>query len=345
MLSEELQGHLDTFYRCSTKEEAFAVLSALTPLDARQVTLRVDERKLPWLAPQEGIWEHFGGTDAPVAALHEAKALYASLKSMLQAANEKAKAAGKPLHIIVGESHCDRNSLLVGLMVMHIAQGLGIRDLGVELFPSDSILSASGTYVHGFERIQRDIARRTTLPPEEDEHSTMPGARRKNCEFEIFLARQTGLTCFSNDLNGEIGYFANREDSEVFTERESVMGNQLAEFADAKTSIVSIYGAGHLEGLRKRVTDNAHTVMIDVMHETDLYRRSDGMPYAKTARADAPLLPLDPEKAKAHADTGSIVFAHVPGKVASASHAWNLANAIFRQQENRVETSKGWERQ
>lgn len=341
MLPEKLQESLDTLYRCPNQEEAFAFLNTLPPLDVRQVTLHTDERKLTWLKKREGVWEHVGGPNAPVTILHEAKALYASLKSLLQAADEQAKAAGKPLHIILGESHRDRNSLLAGLMVMQIAQELGIRELGVELFPSDSITCDKGMSVHGFEHIQSDVARRTALPPEEDEHSPMPGALRKNCEFQMFLARKLGINCFSNDLNGEIGYYPNYKEEDVFTGRESVMGNQLLEFADAGTSIVSIYGAGHMEGLRGRLPDNVHTVMIDVMHETDIYRRDDGIRFTKTARADAPILSLDPEKAKAHAGNGSIVFAHVPGKVVSAGHAWNLAQAIFRQQETKIGAAKG----
>lgn len=345
MLPERLQESLDTLYRSSTKEEAFAHLNTLPPLDIRQITLRADERQLAWLKWREGAWEHLEGTDTTQTTPNEAKDLYASLKALLQTANEEAKAAGKPLHIVMGESHRDRNGLLVGLMVMQIAQELGIRELGLELFPSDSVKSDKGMSVYGFEHIQSDIARRTALPPEEDEHSPMPGARRKNCEFEMFLAKKLGINCFSNDLNGEIGYYPDYKEEDVFTGRESVMGNQLGEFADTGTSIVSIYGAGHMEGLRGRRPDNAHTIMVDVMHETDIYRRDDGIPFTKTARADAPILPLDPEKAKAYAGNGSIVFAHVPGKVASARHAWNLAQETFRQQENQVGAAKSqWAR-
>lgn len=291
------------------------------------------------------MWEHIEGADAPATTLDEAKALYASLKALLQTGDKEAKAAGKPLHIIIGESHPDRNGLLVGLMVMHIAQELNIQQVGVELFPSDSLMSARGVLVFGFERILKDIHRRTTLPPEMDEHSPLLTQRRKNCQFQMFFAKQSGITCFSNDLNGEIAYLPDRTESKEFIERERTMGSQLRKLADAKTSIVSIYGAAHMEGLRQRLADNTHTVMIDVMHETDIYRREDNASYARTARANAPILPLDPEKAKAHAGNGSIVFAYVPGKVTSASHAWNLAQATFRQQENQLGTSRRWARQ
>ena len=66
----------------------------------------------------------------------EVLALYDRLDSMIRQAAEKAQAAGRPLVVLLGEDHFNRNSLAIELMTLNIAKRHGIQLIADEIDPT-----------------------------------------------------------------------------------------------------------------------------------------------------------------------------------------------------------------
>lgn len=341
MLHDSLEKKLQQLYSFTSEEKelAQAFLEGLSPLEGRYITLSTDATRIQWLKPYpDALVLPFPDENTGIMTVDQAGALYASLKSLVVSAHKKAEEENKPLHIIVGEAHMDRCSLLVNLMLMHIAKDLEIKQMGVELFPEGTVKTEDGIEVQGFDKVQADIKKRRQLPPEHDGNSTMKNGSannrlRKNCQFQMFLAKETNMSCFANDPNGYNEYTPTATDDDTFINRERPMMEKMQELADEGISAISIYGASHLEGIKNRLPENAHTLMIDVMNSSELFQRKSHQPFIQKARAEAIVLPDSPQEAAVLAHEDKVVFVKTPGdRIQTAQQAWDLAHAVFRRQ-------------
>lgn len=273
---------------CTSEEEAEHFLDFLPSRDLRRkVILSCDGKQLSYL---NGILvpfyrktplTPFKFSDQPYKDLrldYSSINTYCKLYEMIESANKAAKAAKKPLHIILADCHIDRMSLFTSSLVMHICKDLRIKmQFGAELFPEESVTTKSGIKVFGFDKVKQlaeEANKKNIWLKETDEHSTMPENLRKNVQFLMQLALRLGMETFLTDSKGALDYTADEKEGEdypgmpdFYREREADMVDILDEKAAQGISVISQFGYAHIEELHKLIdkkeNPEAHTLFID----------------------------------------------------------------------------------
>ena len=222
---------------------------------------------------------------------------YERLYDYLKKEKAKADAAKKPMIILAGEVHNNRNSLLIEYMLVDIASRLGISNFADEKDATVIKLWEEGA--GDASRLQSRIMR--AMPSVQESKTFMPDAacleflgvlqhypiydvNREpaivNPNLALYMAKSKGMTCHAGDpLYQERISTLKRDDvtdDEIFDDKyETAMQNALLKVAK-NGGCIAINGAGHVPELCKRLNGKGlHAVGVDCTADYKVRPKND----------------------------------------------------------------------
>lgn len=335
----------DLFKQIRPEEEASRFISML-PSEKRIWLRAVPSNSLACLQQTEEdsifLAPLVDNTDLPTydEACHLYKMLFSFISSTVKAAE------GKPIQLLLGETHNNRTSLLIEVMLQDISERLGINHLGVEIFPEGTVYrTGDKKTILGLDRLLEEIRNtKGQLSEINETGSTMPEGARKNIEFLIQRAIQKGIFPFSADPKGDRIYRDETSPEDTGPYRDipmtevlqgTVRGSGAIGFNPEKDSCMALYGFTHInEKIGSPPEDkisgeiDVHRVYMDLT-QVLCFLRSKKYTYKPQSELAA-ALPLSEENAgefarMSHPPVAQVI---VNGKVETAAQAIAIAEQI-----------------
>lgn len=266
MTASDTERLVEDFYTVETESEARAILARIEPQKCIEL---IDITKMPAFLTKGIIY--FPVDDMEETAGESLRVLYRNAFHIMTDAMLTAEKAGKPLRILMGETHGDRTGLAIELMLYAIAARLGFQDFALERAKEDFKVSINGKEVtiHGLEGMRKEIA---TLKDGEvlSEQNKPENAQmmatvkvetdaRKNDYWlaEWVIKNRPDANLIASDPRISLFFSGKPILDNMLSTREEATHAILEKVAQENKNIISQHGIYHLPNLQTS-TENAH---------------------------------------------------------------------------------------